>query len=59
MSMTEKQLQHIIEAALMVAGRPLTIQHLQKLFDDNNQPDTNQIKAGLSNIRQHYQDSGI
>lgn len=59
MNMTSQQLQQIIEAALMVAGRPLTVQHLQKLFDENDQPETGDIRAAIAGIREQYQLSGI
>lgn len=59
MTMTTEQFQHILEAALMVAGRPLTLQAMQKLFDENTQPETSFIKSALEAIRDKYQNSGI
>lgn len=59
MNITSEQLQHIIEAALMVAGRPLSIAHLQRLFDENEQPATADIQAALQILRERYQNSGI
>src|SRR5690242_10621742 len=59
MNMTEQQLQHILEAALMVAGRPLPVSQLQKLFDEAEQIENSQIKHALNAIREKYQDSGI
>ena len=59
MNMTDQQLQQILEAALMVAGRPLTVSHLQKLFDENEQLENSQIKQALKVLQEKYQDSGI
>lgn len=59
MNMTEQQLQQILEAALMVAGRPLTTSNLQKLFDEAEQIENNHIKDALTALREKYQDSGI
>lgn len=57
---TPEKMQQIIEAALMVAGKPLTIVHLQKLFDETAQPTAAEIKACLAAIATRYTDtSGI
>ncbi|OGT59314.1 MAG: SMC-Scp complex subunit ScpB [Gammaproteobacteria bacterium RIFCSPHIGHO2_12_FULL_43_28] len=57
-STPDKQ-QAIIEAALMIAGRPLTIASLQKLFLDEDQPSNAEIKSLLNAIRARHVDSGI
>lgn len=54
MTMTLDQLQNILEAALMVAGRPLTVAQLLKLFDEGQEPDTTEIKSALSALRERY-----
>src|SRR3990167_6082243 len=60
MNATSSQLQQIIEAALMVAGHPLTVANLQKLFEEKEQPSTQEIKAALKLLQQKYGDeSGI
>lgn len=58
-SMTPEKMQTIIEAALMVAGVPLTVSALQNLFDPEEQPSAADIKAILSNLADRYQNSGI
>ena len=52
-------LQPILEAAMMVAGRPLSIQQMQKLFDEGQAPDVTTIKNALKAIAERYADSGI
>lgn len=58
-AMTPEQMQSIIEAALMVAGRPLTIASLQQLFPDEERPSSSDIKAILTNIKIRHEESGI
>src|SRR5665213_1903834 len=57
--MTPEKLQTIIEAALMVAGHPLSITALQKLFTDDERPENSDIKKALEDIRERHKDSGI
>jgi segregation and condensation protein B len=57
--MTAEKLQSIIEAALMVAGHPLSIAALQNLFNDDERPGHADIKTALAGIRERHQDSGI
>lgn len=57
--MTPEKMQAIIEAALMVAGRPLTIASLQQLFGDEERPSTSDIKAMLTAIKTRHEASGI
>lgn len=58
-NLTPERFQQVIEAALMVAGRPLTLQNLQKLFDDAEQPDINFLKTVLTAIAEKYSTSGV
>lgn len=58
-AITSEKLQLIVEAALMVAGRPLTIAAISQLFPEEERPDNNDIKAALSAIADKYADNGI
>jgi segregation and condensation protein B len=58
-SMTPEKMQMIIEAALMVAGEPLTLLSLQRLFPEPDQPSNADIKAILVALSERYQNSGI
>lgn len=50
-----EQLQIILEAALLVAGQPLPISRLQKLFDENDAPpDALTIKQALNALAERY-----
>jgi len=57
--MNPEQLQRILEAAIMVAGRPLTIADLQKLFDEEEQPSPLEIRDLLQAMQEQYADRGI
>jgi segregation and condensation protein B len=57
--MTPEQLQQILEAAIMVAGRPVSIAQMQKLFDEDQEPETTTIKNALSVLAERYATSGI
>jgi segregation and condensation protein B len=54
-----EQLAKILEAAIMVAGRPLSVSDLQKLFDEEEQPGTKEIRAVLETIQENYTARGI
>lgn len=53
-----EQLQQIIEAALMVAGRPLTMANLQNLFEPE-QPSANEIKTVLKLLGEDCINRGV
>lgn len=59
--MTLEKMQAIIEAALLVAGRPLTVVSLQNLFSETERPNLLDIKAIINTLKEHYQkeNSGI
>ncbi|MDR3477560.1 MAG: SMC-Scp complex subunit ScpB [Gammaproteobacteria bacterium] len=59
MTLNPEQFQRILEAAIMVAGRPLTLADLQKLFDEADQPTTKDIRAALEALQERYADHGI
>lgn len=59
MNITPEQLQQILEAAIMVAGRPLPIAHMQRLFDEAEQPTTDEIKAALQALTERHETSGF
>jgi segregation and condensation protein B len=57
--MTPEKLQMIIEAAIMVADRPLTIASLQALFPEDERPGAADIKTAIAAIQERYQNSGL
>lgn len=59
MNMNPEQVQRILEAALLVAGRPMSAQDLQKLFDESDAITTKEIRELLLSMQEQYADKGI
>lgn len=54
-----EKIQTIIEAALLVAGHPLSLTNLQKLFEESELAAMSDLKIALQTLQEKYQDSGI
>lgn len=48
------ELQSIIEAALLAAGRPLNIDELSGIFDESEQPPKSAIQSALFQLQENY-----
>lgn len=48
--LTPEQLQRIVEGALVAAGKPLTVEDIGTLFDDNDRPSADTLRATLAII---------
>lgn len=57
--MDETEIKYFIESALLAAGRPLSVDHLQSLFDDASVPEKSQIRQAISSLTDEYEDRGI
>ena len=55
----EERLAQILEAALMVAGRPLGLDELSSLFDEHERPSPTDILKALDRIRAECQTRGV
>ena len=53
------QLKNIVEAALLAAGGPLSLDHLQALFEEAEQPDKKRLRAVLESLAEDYAGRGI
>ena len=53
------EIKHFIEAALLAAGRPLSVDQLQKLFDGRMAPEKAEIRAAIATLNEEYEDRGI
>lgn len=58
-TISPEMMQSIIEAALMVAGQPLTIAAMQNLFPEDARPNTVEVRGFLQAIRDRHEKSGI
>lgn len=56
---SEQKLKQIIEAALLAAGRPLSLDELLSLFDLMEQPERKAVRDALSELDAGYEDRGI
>ena len=57
--MAEPELKLIIEAALLAAGEPLTLERLALLFEEHRRPDRKAIREALQALDVDYADRGI
>lgn len=57
--MDDNAIKYFVESALLAAGRPLTIDHLQALFDVDSMPDKPQIRQAISSLLEDYADRGF
>jgi segregation and condensation protein B len=57
--MNEHDLKHIIEATLLAAGRPVTVDQLVGLFDERERPTPEQMRAALELLAHDYASRSI
>ncbi len=53
------EIKHFIEAALLAAGRPLSADQLQGLFDGRIAPQKTEIRSAISTLNDEYEGRGI
>ena len=56
---TDNALKQIVEAALLAAGRPLSLEQIQALYDEGSEPDQIQLRVTLDDAVLVYQGRGI
>ncbi len=57
--MNESYTKNVIEAALLAAGRPLSVSELAELFEESGRPTTSEIRAALATLEEDYTGRGI
>lgn len=57
--MATPALKHILEAALLAAGGPLTLEHMQGLFEPDAVPEKATMRAALAELDADYAERGI
>lgn len=57
--MNEDQIRNIVEAALMVARRPLNVDALLGLFGEEGRPERGQIRDAIASLCELYEQRGI
>lgn len=53
------EIKHFIEAALLAAGRPLSVDQLQGLFDGRMAPEKSEIRTAIAALNEDYEERGI
>lgn len=57
--MTPEQLKNIVEAALLAANQPLSVDRLLSLFIDTEQPTREELRAVLAQLEREYTTRGV
>ena len=53
------EIKHFVEAALLAAGRPLSIDQIKGLFDENSAPEKAEIRKAIADLNDEYADRGV
>lgn len=53
------ELKYFVEAALLAAGRPLTTDHIHRLFDGSGAPEKSEIREAIAALNEDYEPRGI
>ncbi len=54
-----QKLEQILEAALMAAGKPLSIRALENLFEEEIRPERKLLLEAMERLQQHYDGRGV
>jgi segregation and condensation protein B len=57
--MEASEIKHFVEAALLGAGRPLSIDQLKGLFDGRTAPEKAEIRKAIATLNEEYEERGI
>lgn len=58
-SMTPEKLQHLLEAAMMAYGKPMSIEKLESLFEEDKRPSKQEIREALTAIAEACENRGV
>lgn len=57
--MEATEIKHFVEAALLAAGRPLSVDQLQGLFDGRMAPQKSEIRQAIAQLNEEYEERGL
>lgn len=57
--MDQEKLKHIVEAALLAAGRPLSLEQIQVLFPELERPERNDLRDAIALLEAEYSTRGL
>jgi segregation and condensation protein B len=55
----QDEIKYFVEAALLAAGRPLSIDQLQSLFERDSAPEKSQIRDAIGSLQDEYENRGL
>jgi segregation and condensation protein B len=57
--MTDHPMSNVVEAVLLAAGRPVTVEQIQELFEEHERPPAEDVLAALEGLAQRFEGTGI
>ena len=57
--MDEAEIKYFVESALLAAGRPMSVDQLQSLFDGRSAPDKSEIRKAIKALNEDYGPRGV
>jgi len=57
--MDQNEIRYFIEAAILAAGRPMSVDQLKALFDGRSAPENKEIRAAIDALNEEYEPRGI
>jgi segregation and condensation protein B len=57
--MSQHALTHAVEAVLLAAGRPVTIEQFRELYEETQRPSEEEVRAALADLERRYEDHGV
>jgi segregation and condensation protein B len=57
--MSDHPLSNVVEAVLLAAGRPVTVEQIQELFDDHERPQVEDVQAALADLGRRFDGTGL
>jgi segregation and condensation protein B len=57
--MSDHPMSNLVEAVLLAAGRPVTVEQIQELFEEHERPPAEEVLAALEGLAQRYDGTSI
>jgi segregation and condensation protein B len=57
--MSDHPMSNVVEAVLLAAGRPVTVEQIQELFEEHERPPAEDVLAALAGLAERFEGTGI
>jgi segregation and condensation protein B len=57
--MSEPRIKHVVEAVLLAAGKPLSLDQILNVYADDDKPERNQVREAIAALQEDYAERGI